>query len=315
MTGSVLVIHGGAGTILKGEVAAERETAIRTALHAALAAGRAILDAGGPALDAVEAAVRVMEDSACFNAGHGAALTSEGTIEHDAAIMDGRTRAAGAISGSRRIRNPVSAARAVMERTPHVMLTGEGAERFARNEGLPLAQEWYFFTRERLEALERVQRARASRQAISEREKHGTVGAVACDAAGHVAAATSTGGYADKMPGRVGDSPIIGAGTYADDRTVAMSGTGHGESFMRLVLGHRVAMQVEIGRLSLADASRSVLADLGAIGGTGGFIAVNAAGEIALPFNTPGMYRGVARGGQAAVAIFADETLGGEITG
>lgn len=308
MTGSVLVIHGGAGTILKGEVAAERETAIRTALHAALAAGRAILDAGGPALDAVEAAVRVMEDSACFNAGHGAALTSEGTIEHDAAIMDGRTRAAGAISGSRRIRNPVSAARAVMERTPHVMLTGEGAERFARNEGLPLAQEWYFFTRERLEALERVQRARASRQAISEREKHGTVGAVACDAAGHVAAATSTGGYADKMPGRVGDSPIIGAGTYADNASCAVSATGDGEYFIRVSVARMICARVQMQGMTAEAAARATLDEVKALGGTGGVIVLGHKGDVALSMNTEGMFRGRADStGRKEVAIYTDE--------
>ncbi|MHB2168726.1 isoaspartyl peptidase/L-asparaginase family protein [Alsobacter sp. R-9] len=308
-TGPVLLIHGGAGAISRAEATPEREARIRADLRASLEAGWAVLSKGGPALDAVEAAVRVMEDSPCFNAGHGAALTSEGTIEHDASIMDGRTRAAGAISGTSRIRNPVSAARAVMERTPHVMLTAAGAEQFARENGLPLVAPWYFFTPERLAALERVQAAKRTAAAASEKDKHGTVGAVARDAQGHLAAATSTGGYADKMPGRVGDTPIIGAGTYAHDATIAFSGTGHGESFIKGALGHRIACLVELAGMSLADASQRALRELEALGGTGGFIVLGADGTALLPHNTPGMYRGIARGGRAAVAIFGDETL------
>jgi L-asparaginase / beta-aspartyl-peptidase len=304
----ILLIHGGAGAILRGEATAGREAAIRTELGRSLEEGYRILRDGGRALDAVEAAVRVMEDSPYFNAGRGAALTSEGTIEHDASIMDGTTRAAGAVSGTKRIRNPVSAARAVMERTPHVLLTGEGAEQFAREQGLPLAAQWYFFTPERLAALERVQAAKRSKTAVSEQDRHGTVGAVARDAFGRLAAATSTGGYADKMPGRVGDSPVVGAGNYAD-RWVAFSGTGHGESFIKAVLGHRVSCLVELAGLSLADASRRALDELAAIGGTGGFIAVDHTGAIVLPFNTPGMYRGVAQAGRLGVAIFGDETI------
>jgi beta-aspartyl-peptidase (threonine type) len=306
----VLLIHGGAGAIRKGEAAPDREVAIRADLMRALQEGYAVLRSGGGALDAVERAVRAMEDSPFFNAGRGAALTSEGTIEHDASIMDGRTRSAGAVCSTKRIRNPVSAARAVMERTPHVLLTGEGAEQFARVHGLPLAAQWYFFTPERLASLERVQAAKRSKAATSERDRHGTVGAVARDAAGHLAAATSTGGYADKMPGRVGDSPIIGAGNFADDRTVAVSGTGHGESFIRLVLGHRLSCLMELKGLSLADASKEVLGELGQIGGTGGFIAVDRNGAVALPFNTSGMYRGVARAGRLGIAIFGDEVIG-----
>jgi len=303
-----LLIHGGAGAILKGEATPEREAAIRADLRRSLDAGYGILREGGSALDAVERAVRLMEDSPHFNAGHGAALTSEGTIEHDASIMDGRTRAAGAVSGTKRIRNPVSAARAVMERTPHVLLTADGAEQFAREQGLPLVAPWYFFTPERLASLERVQAAKRSEAATSERDRHGTVGAVARDASGALAAATSTGGYADKMPGRVGDSPIVGAGNYADGR-VAFSGTGHGEIFIRAVLGHRLACLMELKGLSLADAAGRALDELAALGGTGGFIAVDATGAAVLPFNTPGMYRGVARGGSVSVAIFGDESV------
>ena len=304
----VLLIHGGAGAIQKGEATPEREAAIRADLARALEEGFAILKAGGSALDGVERSVRVMEDSPFFNAGHGAALTSEGTVEHDASIMDGRNRNAGAVSGTKRIRNPVSAARAVMERTPHVLLTGEGADQFAREQSLPLAAQWYFFTPDRLVALERVQAAKRSKASTSERDRHGTVGAVAKDAAGHLAAAASTGGYTDKMPGRVGDSPLIGAGNFAD-ATVAVSGTGHGESFIKLVLGHRLSCLMELSGLSLAEASARVLDELGAIGGTGGFIAVDPTGAVALPFNTPGMYRGIARGGRVGVAIFGDDRI------
>lgn len=306
----VLLIHGGAGAIQKGEASPEREAAIRADLRRSLEAGYAVLADGGSALDAVEEAVRVMEDSPYFNAGHGAALTSEGTIEHDASIMDGSHRASGAVSCTKRIRNPVSAARAVMERTPHVMLTADGAEQFARDQGLPLAPQWYFFTPERQAALERVQAAKGPKSAfVTERDRHGTVGAVARDSAGRLAAATSTGGYADKMPGRVGDSPIIGAGTFADDRTVAMSGTGHGESFIKVVLGHRLSCLIELAGMSLEDACSRTIGELEAIGGSGGFIAIDHQGKVALPFSTPGMYRGIAREGRFAVAIFGDDPL------
>ena len=304
----ILLIHGGAGAITKAEATPEREAGIRAALTRSLEAGYAVLTGGGSALDAVEAAVRVMEDSPYFNAGHGAALTSEGTIEHDACIMDGTNRAAGGVCGVGRIRNPIQAARAVMERTPHVLLTGSGAEQFAREHGLPMAAQWYFFTPERLQALEKVQAARKGKGETTERDRHGTVGAVALDGQGRLAAATSTGGYADKMPGRVGDSPIPGAGNYADTR-VAVSGTGHGESFIKTVLGHRLSCLMELAGLPLGDASKRTLDELGAIGGTGGFIAVDADGNVMLPFNTPGMYRGIARGGRVSAAIFGDDTL------
>ena len=308
--GPVLLIHGGAGAIAKNEATPERERAIRIALEASLRAGYAVLEKGGSALDAVEQAVLSMEESEFFNAGRGAALTSEGTIEHDASIMNGIDRSAGAVSGTQRIKNPVSAARAVMEKTPHVLLTGTGAEQFARENGLPLAAQWYFFTPERLESLNKVQAAKKKQSAtVSERDRHGTVGAVAIDVHGNLAAATSTGGYADKMPGRVGDSPIIGAGTFADNNTVAVSGTGHGESFMKLVLGHRISCLMELCNLSLEDATQRTLRELGEIGGTGGFIAVDKTGAWVMPFNTPGMYRGAARGGQYSVGIFGDDRV------
>jgi beta-aspartyl-peptidase (threonine type) len=305
----VLLIHGGAGAIQKGEATPEREAAIRADLRKALLAGSEVLDKGGSALDAVEQAVLVMENSPYFNAGHGAALTSEGTIEHDASIMDGSTRAAGAVCGVGRIRNPISAARAVMERTPHVLLTGAGAEQFARDQNLPMAAQWYFFTPERLVALEKVKASgRGSAFALTEKDRHGTVGAVALDRQGRLAAATSTGGYANKMPGRVGDSPIVGAGNYADAR-VAVSGTGHGESFIKVVLGHRISCLMELAGLPVDQATARALGELQAIGGTGGLIAVDGAGNAVLPFTTPGMYRGIARGGRASVAIFGDDRL------
>lgn len=304
-----LLIHGGAGAIERGKSTPEHEAALRRDLDAALAAGAQVLEAGGPALDAVIAAVRVMEESPLFNAGRGAALTSEGTIEHDASVMEGATRRAGAVSATKRIRSPVLAACAVMERSPHIHLTAEGAELFARRIGLEIVPEWFFFTPERQAALLRVQAAERGEAGASERDRHGTVGAVALDAAGHLAAATSTGGRANQWPGRVGDSPVIGAGTWADDRTLAYSGTGHGESFMRLVLGHRLACLVELAGLSLADASARVLDELAGLGGTGGFIALTREGEAVLPHDTPGMYRGIARAGRRAVAIFGDETM------
>ncbi len=304
----VLLIHGGAGAIAKNEATPEREAAIRTDLRSALLAGYAVLEKGGSAVEAVEQAVLAMEDSRYFNAGHGAALTSEGTIEHDASIMDGSSRAAGAVSGIGRVRNPVQLARAVMERTPHVHLTGAGAEQFARDQGIPMAAQWYFFTPERLEALEKVKASGRGHGFVTERDRHGTVGAVALDSQGRLAAATSTGGYANKMPGRVGDSPAIGAGNYADAR-VAVSGTGHGESFIKVLLGHRLSCLMELAGLPLAEAAQRTLTELRGIGGSGGFIAVDASGAVTLPFNTPGMYRGIARAGRASVAIFGDDAL------
>ena len=308
-TEPVLVIHGGAGAIPKAEATPGRIEAIRADLRRSLEAGYAALKDGAGAVEAVERAVKAMEDSPYFNAGHGAALNREGMIEHDAAIMDGRDRAAGAICATGRIRNPISAARAVMERTPHVLLAGAGAEQFAREQGLALAPNWYFFTPERLAALERVQAAKRARAAASESDRHGTVGAVARDRTGHLAAATSTGGFADKLPGRVGDSPIVGAGTFADDATLAFSGTGHGETFIRLALGHRLACLVELKGLDLAAAAAQAMAELQAHGGSGGFIAVDRHGAVALPFNTPGMYRGIARAGRIGVAIFDDDII------
>ncbi|MDR1826823.1 MAG: isoaspartyl peptidase/L-asparaginase [Methylobacteriaceae bacterium] len=305
----VLVIHGGAGAITREESTPEKIRERREALLASLKAGYAVLKQGGSALDAVEQAVLSMEDCPLFNCGRGACLTSEGTIEHDASIMDGRTRAAGALSGSRRVRNPISAARAIMERTPHIHLTGDGVELFAREQGLALAPEWYFYTPERLEALRRIQAAKGQPFVLSEKDRHGTVGAVARDADGNLAAATSTGGYANKLPGRVGDSAHIGAGTFADNATVAASGTGHGETFMRVVMGHRLSDLVELTGQSLDEAATAVINDIGRFGATGGLIAVDARGGAVMKFNSPGMYRGIAEDDTFKVAIFGDEEV------
>ncbi|MEJ2593932.1 MAG: isoaspartyl peptidase/L-asparaginase, partial [bacterium] len=280
----VLVIHGGAGTILKENMTPELESAYLDKLDEALEAGRVILSSGGNSLDAVTAAVLVMEDSYLFNAGKGAVFTAEGTHEMDAAIMDGKTLQAGAVTGVHNIRNPILAARAVMEHTPHVMLSGKGAELFAQKRGIVMEDSVYFFNQRRFDSyLKAKQKA----------EKHGTVGAVALDQAGNLAAATSTGGMTFKMKGRVGDTPILGAGTYADNQSCAVSGTGHGEYFMRYVVGHDISALMKYKKMSLKKAANEVIMQkLKQAGGEGGVIAVDYRGNIAMPFNTAGMYRG-----------------------
>lgn len=301
-----LVVHGGAGVITREDLTPEQEAAVRAALGDALEAGEAILRADGSALDAVTAAVRSLEDSPWFNAGRGSVLNREGHCEMDASIMEGATRRAGAVSGVREVRNPVLAARAVMERSAHVFLAGPGADAFARQEGLELAPPEYFVTEARRKQWRRIvdQLRTAAPQAPLwplERKSDalGTVGAVAADRAGHVAAATSTGGLAGKLPGRVGDSPVIGAGTYADDATCAVSATGHGEFFLRAVVAHDVAARMRYRGLTVEAAAREVVwGELVASGGEGGVIAVDRGGRVAWPFNTPGMYRGAAREGE-----------------
>ncbi len=286
-----LIIHGGAGVPL--ELGPEIEASARDGLTNALRAGFDLLQHGGGALDAVEAAVRAMEDDPVFNAGIGGALTSAGHVEHDAAIMDGATRNAGAVTGTRRVLNPVSLARKVMTVSPQVCLSGEGAEEFAARINAPLVDPSIFVTPRRIEALRRVQAGSSKHVILDEQDQHGTVGAVALDAQGHLAAATSTGGRTNKWPGRVGDTPLIGAGTYADDATVAVSCTGHGEYFMRCVTAYRVAALVELGGLSVDEASHRAIAEIGRMGGTGGLIAIDARGRYAMPYNSRGMYRGV----------------------
>jgi beta-aspartyl-peptidase (threonine type) len=298
-----LVIHGGAGTISPAEMTPEMERDLRAGLQRSLEAGRAILKNAGSSLEAVTAAVRVLEDDPLFNAGRGAVFTSAETHEMDAAIMDGRTLRAGAVGSVAQVRNPIDLARAVMEKSPHVMLAGLGAEAFARELGLEIMDDAYFYTEHRWQALKRVRAARA--EPLSDADRHGTVGAVALDAAGNLAAATSTGGNTNKRPGRIGDSPIIGAGTYANNKTCAVSATGDGEFFMRAVAAHDVSALIEYRRMNLNEAARMVIEKVGALGGTGGLIAVDREGNIALPFNTAGMYRGsIDVDGKSFVGIF-----------
>lgn len=321
----VLVIHGGAGTILKSQMSAAREKAYTEALDAALEKGYSLLKAGGTALDAVEAAVRYMEDDPLFNAGKGAVFTNEGRNELDAAIMNGKTLAAGSVAGVTTIKNPVTAARAVMEKSPHVMLAGKGAEQFARGQGLEIVDPSYFYTEERWNGLQRVKAmdsSRAKKDSISKTSaysefydsplgiagKYGTVGAVALDRHGNLAAATSTGGMTNKKFGRIGDAPIIGAGTYANNNTAAISGTGWGEFYIRLVLAKSVSDRMEFGKQSLQQASgEMVMKLLPAMGGDGGLIAVDKNGNIAMPFCTEGMYRGYVKSdGKKVVKIYKE---------
>jgi beta-aspartyl-peptidase (threonine type) len=286
----VIAIHGGAG-VLRADRPGARH---REALEHALQAGYEILILGGKSLDAVAATVVVLEDSPLFNAGRGSSFNADGEIEMDASIMDGATLRAGAVAAVRRIRNPVLAARAVMEASRHVLLAASGAERFARRQGLRLERPKYFHTARRLSALKR-----------NLKNYHGTVGAVALDAHGNLAAATSTGGYTGKLPGRVGDSPIVGAGTYADNRACAVSGTGLGEAFIRAAVAYDVCARMLYMNVSLGAAARAALRSVAGLGGDGGLIAVDRRGNIAMPFNSEGMFRAcIDRRGRRTVAFF-----------
>ncbi len=319
----VLVIHGGAGTILKSQMTPEKEKAFQDALNKALQLGNDILQKGGTALDAVEAAVRSMEDNPLFNAGKGAVFTNEGKNELDAAIMNGENLAAGSVAGVTTIKNPISAARAVMEKSPHVMMTGKGAEKFAREKGLEIVDPSYFYTEHRWKALQAAiaedstkmkldhddsTRQSALKQPENRDYKYGTVGAVALDRHGNLAAATSTGGMTNKKFGRVGDAPIIGAGTYANNQTVAVSGTGWGEYFIRLVMAKSISDMMEFGKMPLKKAAdEMVMKRLPALGGDGGLVAVDKDGNIAMPFCTEGMYRGfIDNSGKKEVRIYKD---------
>jgi beta-aspartyl-peptidase (threonine type) len=301
-----LALHGGAGTLRRDAMTAERDSQYRAGLCRALVAGNAILADGGSALDAVTAAVVVLEDDPLFNAGRGAVFTSAGGHEMDAAVMDGRDRRAGAVAGICGPRNPVLAARAVMERSPHVLLAGAGALEFCREAGLAFAAPDYFFTAARWQALqETLARECAGHADRDEARRHGTVGAVARDRGGDLAAATSTGGMTAKLPGRVGDSPIIGAGTYADNAACAVSATGHGELFIRCAAAHEIAARMRHAGQTLAEAAGAVVAELARLGGSGGLVAVDRDGRLALPFNCAGMYRGyIADDGVAHTAIY-----------
>jgi beta-aspartyl-peptidase (threonine type) len=304
-----IVIHGGAGNLRQEISSAEQEAACRRTLREALEAGRAVLQGGGDSLDAVEQAVIRLEDSPLFNAGKGSVFSSSGTNELDASIMSGRTLEAGAVAAVQRIRNPISLARRVMERSPHVMLTGEGAERFAREQGMTLVSREYFRTEWRWRQWREARRREAGKEPAAPppaEEKFGTVGAVALDQNGHLAAGTSTGGMINKRYGRVGDSPLIGAGTYADDRTCAVSATGHGEYFIRLAVAHDVSALMAYRGLSVTAAAATVIHEkVAALGGQGGVIALDRRGRFAMPFNTPGMYRGALDAdGRLVIRIF-----------
>lgn len=291
-----IAIHGGAGTLSRKEMTAQQEASYRAGLQTALDAGYEVLARGGSSLDAVMAAVRILEDDPQFNAGRGAVLTHEGDAELDASIMDGRDLRAGAVAGLRHVKNPILLARRVMDASPHVFLIGTGAEQFALTQGLDVVSNDYFVTPERQAQLKRVQAAASGTsqsQAQWSSQSMGTVGAVARDSHGHLAAATSTGGMVNKRWGRVGDSPIIGAGTFADDRSCAVSATGHGEYFIRAAVAHDICARVAYGKVSLADAARAVVhGQLTTMQAEGGVIAVDAAGRIVMDFNSEGMFRG-----------------------
>jgi beta-aspartyl-peptidase (threonine type) len=298
-----LVIHGGAGSMRAGTIDARQEGNARAGLEASLTAGAAILDKHESALDAVEAAVRVLEEDPAFNAGRGSVLTASGCIELDAAIMDGRTRAAGAVSGLRTTRAPISLARRLLDNGPHVFLSGHGADGFARDKGFEQVLNSWFEVPERRTQLDEL----IAVGGFDDEVKYGTVGAVAVDVDGHVAVATSTGGLTAKRWGRVGDSPLIGAGTYADDRSAAVSATGSGEYFIRAVAAHQLAERIRLGRQSLQEALDAVLADIESLGGKGGLIAVAPDGEAAWGFTTPGMYRGMADSSGRTVRVYSED--------
>ena len=311
-----LAIHGGAGTILRSAMTSELEAEYRGGLETALKAGFEVLSKGGAALDCVEATVSSLEDFHLFNAGRGSVFTHEGKNEMDASIMDGQTLKAGAVASVRNVKNPIRLARLVMERTEHVFLAGAGANQFALEMGVEMADDAYFFTEHRYEQFLKARAAGVVEmdhtpdeiELIEESDVHvgtpdptnsvrepkplGTVGAVACDAHGSLAAGTSTGGMTNKRFGRVGDTPVIGAGTYADNATCAVSCTGHGEYFMLGVTAYDVAARMKYNGLSVVEAAREAIAHLGEIGGEGGLIAVDAIGNVTMPFNSEGMYRG-----------------------
>ncbi len=307
-----IAIHGGAGTIQKQDLSAEKEASIRADLEAAVKAGHALLEAGGSSTDAVLKAITMLEDSANFNAGKGAVLNQDGNVELDASIMTGDDRNAGAIAGVYGVKNPILLAHKVLTDSPHVLLSGEGAEIFARQSNIQFENADYFKTPYRIEQLKQIQDQEKAQTSLdnSYRESwFSTVGAVAIDKFGHLAAGTSTGGTANKRWGRIGDSPIIGAGTYADDRYCAVSATGHGEYFIRAAVTHDICARVAYQNLSISAAVDQVVKkDLVEMGGDGGVIAVAPDGEIAMSFNTAGMYRAaIDQQGQLTIAIYADD--------
>lgn len=301
-----LVIHGGAGSMTRGKLSAEQDGAARAGLTKALEAGSAILKDGGSAMDAVSAAIMVLEDDEHFNAGRGAVFTYKGVNELDASIMDGKTLGAGAVTGARYTKNPILLARAVMEKSPHVMLSREGADEFSREQGLEQVNPDYFATPERWRQLEELKAKKLGWYDVD--LKYGTVGAVAVDSEGNVAAGTSTGGLTGKRWGRIGDSPVIGAGNYADNRACGVSATGAGEFFIRLGVAHEICARMRMLGEDAKTASNHVIKELGLLGGTGGVIVTAPDGTATFAFNTPGMYRGKATSkGEKSVAIYGDE--------
>lgn len=302
-----IAIHGGAGTILKENMTPELDSAYRKALHDALDIGEEVLRAGGSAMDAVEKTIIFLEDNPLFNAGKGAVLTYDGIAELDASFMDGATQKAGAVGGLHVIKNPIRAARAVMERSPHVLLTGKGAEQFALEQGLDSVPNDYFITERRLKSWQASHKTGAVEQERPASAYFGTVGCVALDKAGNLAAGTSTGGMQDKRYNRFGDSPIIGAGTYADNGSCAVSCTGHGEYFIRYAVAYDVCARMTYLGEDVETAAGKAIQDLLKKGGTGGLIALDRKGRIALPFNTPGMYRGYARPQERYVGVYRSE--------
>jgi L-asparaginase / beta-aspartyl-peptidase len=307
-TTPVMLVHGGAGVIAR-DVTPEKEKAIRARLHEALEAGYAVLTSGGDSLDAVTRAIVLLEDSPLFNAGKGAVFNHDGHNELDASIMDGATLRAGSVANVHRIANPILLARAVMEKSPHVMLFGDGAEVFAQSIGMSLVDPKYFYTQSRWDELQKaLAKERAKTAGPGSAPHHGTVGAVALDQAGHLAAGTSTGGMTDKRFGRVGDSPVIGAGTYASAKC-AVSATGWGEFYIRANAAHDICARVAYKGESVARAANEVVMQvIPKLGGDGGVIALDADGNFAMPFNTEGMYRGwVDRGGKIHIAIFPEK--------
>jgi beta-aspartyl-peptidase (threonine type) len=314
------VMHGGAGTITRQNMTPELEAEYQAKLKEALLTGYQILKDGKPGLDAIEAAIRLLEDSPLFNAGKGAVLTAGGTVELDASIMEGNTLMAGAVASLKHIKNPISLARLVMEKSKHVMMVSDGAEEFARQLGIEMMPNEYFLTERRLKELQKKREDEQKKQShntnaplyqsaasIVEPEKYGTVGAVALDRAGNLAAGTSTGGISNKKFGRVGDSPIIGAGTYANNRTCAVSCTGDGEYFIRSCVAHNISALVEYRGISLKEAAQTALDKADKLGGKGGLIAIDHNGQVTMPFNTAGMYRGsIGADGKPFVAIYRD---------
>jgi len=314
----ILAIHGGAGTILKKNMTDSMERAYKTVLGQALQVGYEKIKQGGSSLEAVESVIHIMEDSPLFNAGKGAVFTHNGRNELDASIMDGKTLAAGAVAGVSTIKNPISAAKAVMEKSEHVMMVGSGAEQFAKQAGLEIVDPSYFWTEARWESLQKIKKEdstktqldhdqkQVSRLGVTNKDaKFGTVGCVALDGYGNLAAGTSTGGMTNKKFGRVGDSPIIGAGTYANNETCAVSCTGWGEFYIRHVAAYKVSALMEYKGKDVVQASQEVIDGIGKMGGNGGMVVLDKNGHVAMPFNTAGMYRGtVTKDGKITVEIY-----------